>query len=278
MKGHLNFGKAINHWRFLTFMLLMFTAVVFLAACNKEQKNEPSSSEPIVEESVSTDKAEEEAESPENPPSDNAELVACKGILFEDGDKIEGTRLADCMVEAILNAGTGTQRVNVSTGEQSIVQFQWNPDYSMHVESEQQSVVIQGDKGWMKQPGVGWVEEDDQSSDPDVVLATNIIKLTRVFAHPMMIRDYLAMSPTWIVVGEESVPDDEAFVDVAWHLVPEGPVEMGGVTLTDVGLWITNNYLGAYYVTTGTFGGFTTTTSNTFIQWGKPVDIPKPGK
>lgn len=278
MKGYVQFQKG----RLLAWMLLLLAAVALLAACNQNSQNEPASSESADGESVSTDKTNEGQEedgeaSAENPPIDHAELAACKGIVFKDGDKIEGTRLADCMVEAMMNAGTGTQLVKDSNGNHSIVHFQWNPDYSMYVEGPEQSVVIEGEKGWFQQPGLGWVEENDQSSDPDVVLATNIIKLTRVFAHPIMLRDYLAKSPTWTVVGQEPVPDQDAFVDVAWHLEAEVPLEMMGVTLTDVDLWITNNYLGAYYASTGTAGGFTTTASHTFMQWGEPVEIPKPG-
>ncbi|WP_169053983.1 hypothetical protein [Agromyces sp. H66] len=49
-----------------------------------------------------------------------------------------------------------------------------------------------------------------------------------------------------------------------------------GVALSDVQLYLRPDHLGAYAMGTGSFGGITTTTSNTFLQWGGDVDVPDP--
>lgn len=265
---------------------LLLVLALLLTACSPSSKNseESSPSEQSQDNEQSLElqevsKQESQQENEEELEEDVIEeqsLIECEGIIFESNAVIEGKKLADCIVAAMLAAGTGTHRVESSAAPPTVVDFLWDPDFSMNVREGQNSVIIKGNTGWYKGDNGKWIQEEDHSLDPDVNLANAIIKLTRAFSNPLVLRDYFASSPTWIVVGEESVPADDAVSDIAWHLVPEAPINYNGVILTDVGIWLTSNYLAAYYISTASMMGITDTTSNTFLQWGEKVEIPDP--
>ncbi|KOS59896.1 hypothetical protein FJQ98_15600 [Lysinibacillus agricola] len=256
--------------------------VMLLTACSsnnsavlKEENNEKTAETEVEQEVVDNEEESEKEVGEENTGANPPLPVSCEGILFETGAVIDGKNLATCMGDAMVAAGSGSHKV-ISSNATSKVDFKWTPDFSMYVESEDSTVIVDGDKGWMKIPGGGWVEETDEPNDADEVIASNVVKLTRVFGYPLTIAENFAQSPTWHVVEQGPVPDADAFVDTAWHLAPEGPINVGGAVLTDVQLWVTSNYLGAYYIATATISGLSDTTSNTFLQWGEPVDIPSP--
>lgn len=267
----------------LPFIIMILCISIFLIACTKTNENlqEPDSeskqgnSEPAEQNSgqeepdTTEDESDEEAKKSEAP-------IECEGIVLETNAVIEGEKLADCLVAAMLHAGTGTHRVESTGTPAAVIDFQWNPEFALNVKEGPESVIIKGDTGWYKNEAGKWIQEDSQTDDMDSVIANAVIKSVRVFSSPLMMREYWAKAPTWKVVGEESVPASDALTDVAWHLVPEAPIQLGEVTLTDVELFITSNYLGVYSESTGTVGGFTTTTSNTFLQWGEEVIIPEP--
>lgn len=246
-----------------------------LAACTSEngssapeENSEPNTTETFPENTESTNPTNDETSTSFETPQQ------CNTIKFEKDALINGGELAHCMMETMLAAKTGSQLAQTST-ESSNVDFKFDPQYSMYVENEDMSIIIHENTGWLKQEGQ-WIEEDDTSEDMDVILATNTIKLTRVFSHPYMITQYLAAVSQWKVIDFGEVPDNKAFVKTAWQLVPEDPVNLEGMTLSDVELWITDKYLGAYYVSTGNIAGISETTSNTFTQWGEPITIPEP--
>ncbi|MCT6925159.1 hypothetical protein [Metasolibacillus sp.] len=258
---------------------LLFLMLLLLAACGNNTPKESSTdhSETENKEAVASENENEEVETEadEEATVSLSSLASCEGILLEVGKIIEGKQLAACMADAMIAAGSGSHKIISSTGTTK-VDFQWNPDFSMHVESEHSTVIVDGDTGWMNIPGRGWVEETDNPNDTDEVIASNVVQLTRALGHPIAIAENFAQSPTWHVIAQGPVPDADAFVDTAWHLAPEGPINLGDAILTDVQLWVTQNYLGAYYISTATISGLTDTTSNTFLQWGEPVDIPSP--
>lgn len=278
-------GSSRNIMQLIIAALLLVFALL-LTACSPSSKNSGESSLPDsskdneqstgVEDVSKQEPQEANEEELEEEVQEEQSLLECEGIILESNAVIEGGKLADCIVAAMLAAGTGTHRVESSVAPPTVVDFLWDPDFSMNVREGQNSVIIKGNTGWYKGDNGKWIQEEDHSSDPDVNLANGIIKLTRVFSNPLVLRDYFASSPTWIVVGEESVPADDAVSDIAWHLVPEAPINYNGVMLTDVGIWLTSNYLAAYYVSTATMMGVTDTTSNTFLQWGEKVEIPDP--
>ena len=267
-------GGLKNTSRFAFVLAMLFFSIMLVGCASSEKKSIDSQTETEVEVETEESLPEEDLSEPE--PAVSKAPLECEGIVFTSGAVIEGTQLGDCMVAAMLAAVTGTHRVE-STGEPpTVVDFQWNPDFSMNIKGEDHSVIIKGDTGWLKYPAGNWIQEDEYSTDPEVIMASGLIKIVRAFSHPLFLREYLSMSTTWKVVGKEPVPASDAYVDVAWHLVPEGPINMDIFTLTDVGLWLSDDYLGAYFVSTSTGMGVTVTTSNTFLQWGEPVDIPNP--
>jgi hypothetical protein len=277
-----NHGVLKKLFRFAFVLAMLFFSIMLVGCASSEKKSIESQTETEVEVEV---EADVDVEIEESLPKEDSSVpepavgkapLECEGIVFKSGAVIEGTQLGDCMVVAMLAAVSGTHRVESSGDSPTVVDFQWNPDFSMNIKGESHSVIIKGDTGWFEHPKGNWIQEDEHSTEPEVVMASGIIKAVRTLSNPLFLREYLAMSPTWTVVGEEPVPASDAFVDVAWHLVPEGPINMEIVTLTDVGVWLSNDYLGAYFVSTSTGMGITVTTSNTFLQWGEPVDIPDP--
>ncbi|WP_156761325.1 hypothetical protein [Microbacterium karelineae] len=201
----------------------------------------------------------------------------CDGFLFAPDTQIDGRLLGDCMAAAMQLAGSGVQRVDASDGTSSLVEFAWDPDFSMSVEGDQH-VVVRGDDGWLHVPEVGWVKSEPGSEDPIVQQATMIVELTRALGSPQVLAEFFATSPTWTLVEDAPVPAADAVADVAWLIEPDSAMNLAGVELTDVELWLTTDHLGAYFVGTGTFGGVSTTTSNTFLEWGGDVEIPNPAE
>ena len=212
----------------------------------------------------------------ETPPAAAAQkLPECEGILLAAGEVVSGENLGACIASAMLAASSGTHRVEATGSPATVVDFRWDPDYSMHSSAPTGSTIIDGDTGWIQMDG-RWIQEDPSSQDAEVILATGTIALVRATSDPRTIAEYFALSPTWSVVGEESVPADDAVTDSGWKLVPDTYFSVGPVTMSDMAIWLTPNYLGSYFTATGSAFGFTTVTTNTFLQWGEPVDIPRP--
>lgn len=213
------------------------------------------------------------SDSPDAAPA-SAALPECDGILFESGAIVPGQQLGDCMAAAMFAAGSGSHRVESSDGTVSTVQFEWTPQFSMSVEGDL-PMVVRGDDGWAMLPEAGWVRADEGSTDPQVMLATSAVKLTRAFGDPRMLGAAMAQTD-WRVIDETSVPAPDAVADIAWQLEPAGAFTMLGMPITDYQLWLGDDYLGAYAVGTASIGSVTATTSNTFLQWGESVEIPDP--
>ncbi|SFS00447.1 hypothetical protein SAMN04487783_0454 [Agrococcus baldri] len=231
----------------------------------------PPAAEPAATSTTGTESATEPAASADTAA---AAVPECDGIPFESGAVIPGEQLGECMAAAMLAAGSGTHRVDSSDGTSSTVQFEWTPQFSMSADGDL-PMVVRGENGWAMLPESGWVQADEGSTDPQVVLATAAVNLTRVFGDPRTLGAAMAQSD-WRVVDETSVPATDAVADVAWQLEPAGAFSMLGIAITDYQLWLGNDYLGAYAVGTAAVGDISATTSNTFLQWGEPVEIPDP--
>lgn len=208
-------------------------------------------------------------------PTDAVALPECEGILFETGAEIGGQLLADCMSAAMFAAGSGSHIVESSDGSPaSHVDFEWTPQFSMYAQGEA-TYVVTGDEGWVQMDG-RWVRGDQTSSDPEEVIAGAVVELVRTFGDPRVMTSAFTQT-VWDVVEEGPVPTTGAVSDTAWLLEPQGTFEMLGVTVTGAQLWLGTDYLGVYYVATGSFSGISATSSNTFTQWGEPVEIPDVG-
>ncbi|WP_206445642.1 hypothetical protein [Agrococcus sp. KRD186] len=251
----------------------LILAALLLAGCSSSSTSteSPLATEPADASATGTDPAAE--------PDASADPVAaavpeCDGILFESGAVIPGEQLGGCMAAAMLAVGSGSHRVDSSDGTSSTVQFEWTPQFSMSADGDL-PLVVRGDDGWALLPESGWVRADEGSTDPQVMLATAAVKLTRVFGDPRTLGAAMAQTD-WRVVDETSVPATDAVADVAWQLEAAGAFAMLGIAITDYQLWLGNDYLGAYAVGTAAVGDISATTSNTFLQWGEPVEIPAP--
>lgn len=246
------------------FVILGILAMTALAGCTSEAPAENGGS--------TTSPTTAPVETVPPPPS----VAECEDVPLKAEESIDGQMLGDCVAAAMVAAGTGVQRVDSSDGTSSIVQFGWTPDYAMSVDAGEQQVVIKGDTGWVMMPGTGWIQSDPASEDPQVVMATGLVELTRVFSDPRVLAAGFATSPTWTVVGEEPLPVDDADATTAWLVTPDSAMTILGVSLSDVQLWLRPDHLGAHFVGTGTVAGISTTTSNTFLEWGGELDLPNP--
>lgn len=263
--------------------LLTILMTLLLAACSSDEQTSTTVvdgatniTETDTTETTSTDTTSDDEQSTDNEANTSIQISPlCENITFKQDVSINGNALSLCMMDTMLAVKTGSHFVQ-SSASSSNVDFKFEPQFSMYVESDDLSVIIHDNTGWFQQQDGNWIEEDETSSDIEVVLATNVIKMTRAFSHPYTMTQYLAAVSEWKVVDFAQVPDSKAHVEKAWQLVPMGDVNFEGITLTDVELWITDEYLGAYYIATSTIAGMSETTSNTFTQWGGPVTIPEP--
>ncbi|WP_166847997.1 hypothetical protein [Isoptericola sp. BMS4] len=244
-----------------------------IAACGAGAGEPTPSSEPTAGAAATATPTPRDA----SPASDDVVTPPeCDGFLLAAGEEVDGQTLGDCVAAAMVLAGSGTQRVDSSDGTSSLVDFRWDPDYSMSIDGDQQ-VVVRGETGWVRMPGTGWIQADPDSSDPQVVMATGVVDLVRAFSDPRTLAAGLAAADTWTVVEETDVPADGAVESLAWRLEPEGgSIPLGDATVEDYEMWLRPDYLGVYAVGTGSYGGVSVTTSNTFLQWGGSVDIPDP--
>ncbi|QTX03717.1 hypothetical protein [Agromyces archimandritae] len=204
---------------------------------------------------------------------------ACAALDFAPGSAIAGTSLADCLMAAMSAAGTGAQRVDTDVdglGATS-ASFRWQPAFGMLVQRAGVEMVIDDQRGWLYD-GARWVAADPNSDDEALATAAMIGQSLRPFADPRNLGQSLAMVETWTVLAEDEVPAADAARTTAWHLEPAAPIPLEDVVLTDVALWIGADGLPAYYTATEGYEGQTATTSNTFLQWGGPVDIPTPSE
>jgi hypothetical protein len=262
-------------------VFFLLISLFLLTACSAKTDSDSSNkvTELQVETSIddeNTNDQTDETEETTTPQETQATPIECNGIVFEKDAIIDGNQLAHCMMAAMLAAKSGSHIVQSTSGSHSAVDFKWDPEFAMSVKSDHISIVLYEDTGWMQLEDGRWIEESDESLDSDSLVAANTIKLTRAFAHPYMITQYLALNSKWKVIDELDVPAEEAFTDVAWKLVPDSPINFEGLTISDVELWLTNEYLGAYYIATVNVMNVKDTTSNTFTQWGEPVTIPEP--
>ncbi|WP_036689489.1 hypothetical protein [Paucisalibacillus globulus] len=271
------------------FIFIVMTFFYFLVACassdntgSKELEQDKKGTESVEskQEDESEETKEEDIESTEeeteSEKADTKEYAACKGILFSVGEEIDGRVLADCVIEAMLVQQTGTHIVKDESGITTTVDFKWDPHFSLATHNDEFSVVLKEDTGWMKTLDGRWIQEDPNSTHPETITANAVINGYRVFADPRFIGEFLAMVNTWTVAGEEPVPDADSFADKAWKLTTDDVIDMEISVVSDLEFWITSDYLGAYFVATGTMGNVSARTSNTFTQWGGEVDIPEP--
>ena len=209
------------------------------------------------------------------------EIIAantCEGLVLKKDEVIDGAKLSKCLMDTMLAAKTATYRSDTGTGSFGLIDVQWDPLFSASFHSDEQQLIIKENEGWIKTPESGWIKESDPNVAPEDVPLQNAIKLARVSMSPEGITQYFTFVNTWTVVEKETVPDQEAFLQTAWHLVPtEDPYNMQDVKISNSHLYLADNFLIAYYESTATIAGFSAKGINVFTQWGGEINIPEPG-
>ena len=203
---------------------------------------------------------------------------SCEGLVLKEDEVIDGAQLSKCLMDTMLVAKTATYRSDSDDGSYGLIDVQWDPLFSASFHSNEQQLIIKGDEGWIKTPESGWIKESDSSVAPEDIPLQNAIKLARVTMSPAGITQYFSFVNSWTVVGKESVPDEEAFLQTAWHLVPtEDPYKVQDLTISNSHLYLADNFLIAYYESTATIAGHSAKGRNIFTQWGGEINIPEPG-
>lgn len=264
------------------YLILIFIFSVLISACSSSEKGGDKGSELEKEVSsgkvVDTDKVKEDdiEEKPDSADEKLTEYESCDGVLLSTSQEIYGSDLANCVLEAMVMQQTGTHIVKNNSGITTTVDFTWNPNFTMSVDNGQFGAVLTEDTGWMQTLDGRWVQENQNSTHPETIMANTVINGYRTFADPQFIAELLGRVSKWTVVGEQEVPDSDAFIDKAWKLSSEDAIDMEISIISDLEFWITNDYLAAYFVGTGTMGELSDRSSNTFTQWGGKVEIPTP--
>lgn len=269
-----NFGK------YFFYFLLLFT----LVGCSNDGTENSKKEDPDVEDDqqTSTIDGDNEGESNEEEQAQGPESIvpsnSCDGIVLKKDEIIDGKQLSKCLMDTMLVAKTATYKLESSDGSNGLVDVQWDPLFSANFYSNDQQIIIKDNEGWIHNPEVGWVKESDPSVSSEEVAYQNAIKLARGVMSPEGITQYFAFVNNWKVIDKETVPDNETFIQTAWHLVPtEDPYSLDGITISDSHLYLADNFLIAYYVNSASVAGFTARNSNAFTGWGGEIEIPEPG-
>ena len=202
----------------------------------------------------------------------------CDGLVLKKDEIIDGAQLSKCLMDTMLVAKTATYKLESSDGLNGVIDVQWDPLFSANFHSKDQQIIIKDNEGWIHIPEVGWIKESDTSVSFDEIAYQNAITIARAVMSPEGITQYFALVNSWLVVDKEAVPDQDAFIPSAWHLVPtEDPYSLEGIMISDSHLYLADNFLIAYYVSSASIAGFTARNSNAFTQWGGEIEIPEPG-
>jgi hypothetical protein len=256
--------------------LLLGSAFIFVG-CSEASKSSNNNEPPQeVQNPVATDDTTEPSEEPSV-----KEIIAantCEGLVLKKDEVINGSQLSKCLMDTMLFAKTATYRSDSDDGSYGLIDVQWDPLFSASFHSNEQQLIIKDNEGWIKTPESGWIKESDPNVAPEDVPLQNAIKLARVTMSPAGITQYFTFVNSWTVIEKESVPDEEAFLQTAWHLVPTvDPYKVQDLTISNSHLYLADNFLIAYYESTATIAGHSAKGRNIFTQWGGEINIPEPG-
>ena len=257
--------------------LFCFILIFILVGCSNDGAKE----KPVVDDGQENPTVDDDNEGKSNEEQGPESIVAsnsCDGLVLKKDEIIDGKQLSKCLMDTMLVAKTATYKLESSDGLNGKIDVQWDPLFSANFPSKDQQIIIKDNEGWIHNPEVGWVKESDPSVGPEEIPYQNAIKIARAVMSPAGITQYFAFVNSWQVVEKEAVPDQEAFIPSAWHLVPtEEPYSLDGITISDSHLYLADNFLIAYYVSSASIAGFTARNSNAFTQWGGEIEIPEPG-
>lgn len=246
-------------------LALLTAATLTLAACSSASPETPSGSSDARAATTAppAEPSAPEPAAPEPAAPVSALPTTCADVPTIPDATVDGKALGGCVVDAMTAAGTGRMVVDDGTITNT-VDFRFDPKYSAHVTGGpdgDMGIILREDTGWLLQEGV-WKQEGN--GDP---LVDAVVGLGRGFSDPLMIKTYLGLCDTWSTEGSEG---GQTRYDCTTSF------EFIGVTLSDVWFTVDENFLGVESVATGSIGGISATTTQTFSNWGAPVEIPEP--
>lgn len=196
--------------------------------------------------------------------------AACTGVATDPRELTPGDALGECIVTAMLAAGSGKMTVAADDGvPPTEVEFRYDPELSLVSHGPDMSFVVVDDTAWLNAGGQ-WHREGDGSTTGD--LLTDGLGALRAFSDPRASAAVIGACPEWESSG--LITHAEAGNAIAYECT--APFEAIGVTMSEYRIVVDPGFLGIESVGTGDFMGFTTTTTQTFREWGEPVEIPRP--
>ena len=196
--------------------------------------------------------------------------AACTGVTTDPRALTAGDALGECIVTAMVAAGSGKMTVSADDGTPPTeVAFRYDPELSLVTTGPDFSFVVVDDTAWMNVGGQ-WHREGDGS--PMGELVSDGLGALRAFSDPRASAAVIGACPEWESSG--LITHADAGNAIAYECT--APFEAIGVTMSDYRIVVRPDFLGIESVGTGTFMGFTTTTTQTFRDWGEPVEIPRP--
>lgn len=196
--------------------------------------------------------------------------AACTGVATDPRELTPGDVLGECIVTAMVAAGSGKMTVAADDGEPPTeVDFRYDPELSLVSRGPDMSFVVVDDTAWLNVGGQ-WHREGDGSTMGD--LLTDGLGALRAFSDPRASAAVIGACPEWESSG--LITHADAGNAIAYKCT--APFEAIGVTMSEYRIVVDPGFLGIESVGTGDFMGFTTTTTQTFRDWGEPVEIPRP--
>ncbi|GHG49161.1 hypothetical protein GCM10011331_11460 [Flavimobilis marinus] len=202
-------------------------------------------------------------------PGAGGSAATCTGVPTGPREIAAGDALGECIVTAMVAAGSGKMTVVADDGEPPTeVEFEYTPELAIVNRAPALTFVVVDDTAWMNIEGQWHREGDGAMGD----LLADGLGVLRAFSDPRASAAVIGACPEWESSG--LITHADAGNAIAYECT--APFDAMGVTMSSYRIVVDPDFLGIETVATGTFMGFTTTTTQTFRDWGEPVEIPRP--
>lgn len=194
----------------------------------------------------------------------------CGWRLVNLQEPVPGDLFARCTVQATAAAGFAQYHVD-NEDDSASGPLRMGEQLDLHLTSDSGiQILAVGDQGWLN-PGTGWVQAQEGGHGPGM-MAHVVVSLYRGLTAPSFQEAFLASSPQWVRAEELGTPAG-AEGAVAYRGTPAS----GDVALDPYVVWVRADHLPVRIEATGSWGGFSGSTVQTFTDWGEPVTIQPPG-
>ncbi|GAB2696538.1 hypothetical protein GCM10027194_33260 [Thalassiella azotivora] len=238
----------------------MLLASTVLTACGGDGSTSADATEPPA--TQAQDDAQDGGE------DDGEAADGCGWRLVNPEDPVPGDLFARCTVQATATAGFAQYHVD-NEDDSASGPLRMGEQLDMHLTSDTGiEIVALGDRGWLN-PGTGWVAAE--GSGDQAMMAQVVVSLYRALTAPAFQQDFLASSPEWVRADHLGAPAG-AEGAVAYRGTPS----LGDVALDPYVVWVRDDHLPVRVEATGSWGGYSGSTVQTFSDWGEPVTIEPP--